>query len=856
VTAKLSRDQQSEHGRFLVEELNCAKCHQPSDNDKIGNGLESRQSPDLSKVGERVYAGWIFRWLESPEQMRPGAVMPRMFSDDEAGRIERYALAQYLASLGGPIASGRLLGRNEIKAAENRGDKLFSSLGCVACHRTGLPKEEIEAPARLFYNLAGLSGKQCVIPLTGLGSKTNPEKLAKYLENPLTVDPSGRMPHILLQNREAQDLAWFLCQSKDLTVDRDLIGTPEKSQLVDVFRKIEHRASELTTFERLSPEAQSRDLGKRLVIDKGCNLCHTIAPGGKPFAAVLSSACFDDLKKSENQGKGCLADDNARRGGAPLFALSEENRKAIRQFLREGTGGAGSPAPAHRARVTLQRFNCLACHSRDGEGGLTSDLIKELRKFEKAENAEAVSPPPLTGVGHKLRTPWLKQVLVQAGRARPWMRLRMPQFGEANVGHLPDELAGLEGAELDDQINKVPLTSAKIEAGRSLIGKQAFGCISCHDLAGIANSGTRGPDLALMNQRVRYAWYRRWLEEAQRMQPGTRMPTIFANGKSQLDAILRGSADAQAEAMWAYLSLGPELPLPEGLDPPKGLIVEVLDRPVILRTFMPEAGSRAIAVGYPKGISLAFDAATCRLAYGWSGNFLDVSPVWDNRGGNPAKLLGVRFWTAPPGFPWAVGPSNDLPDFAALARDPDFRSAAPELQLYNRPNHLRFEGYETDRDGYPAFRYRLKFRDANGLEITERPAPLSCSAGTGVIRRFTLAIPSQQRLWFLAGLTAGEPRLFDVKRVDQELDRKSSAVAIMAGERWLLLPQEGERPIILHIGEAPVGARWHIVKNGNQKQILLQLPARSDAGRIKMEVGYWVPYRNDPELLKEIMTRE
>src|SRR5207302_2635537 len=136
----------------------------------------------------------------------------------------------------------------------------------------------------------------------------------------------------------------------------------------------------------------------------------------------------------------------------------------------------------------------------------------------------------------------------------------MPQFGGANVGGLPEALASLEGTTPDDAVHKVALTEPKVRAGRLLVGKQAFGCISCHDIAGIPNTGTRGPDLASMSQRVRYDWYRSWLEQAQRMQPGTRMPTVFAEGKSLMPQLLGGSADAQADAIWTYLSLGKNLP--------------------------------------------------------------------------------------------------------------------------------------------------------------------------------------------------------------------------------------------------------------------------------------------------------
>jgi hypothetical protein len=193
---------------------------------------------------------------------------------------------------------------------------------------------------------------------------------------------------------------------------------------------------------------------------------------------------------------------------------------------------------------------------RDGEGGLPADRIAALRRMEKAEHAEAVTPPALTGVGHKLRTAWLKQVLLESGRARPWMPVRMPQFGPANVGKLHEVLARLEGAAPDDVPHSVKMDAARMTAGRLLVGKSALACVSCHDLAGVPSTGARGPDLASMSKRVRYEWYRRWLEQPQRIAPGTRMPAVFAEGRSPLGKILGGNADAQAEAMWGYLSAG------------------------------------------------------------------------------------------------------------------------------------------------------------------------------------------------------------------------------------------------------------------------------------------------------------
>jgi mono/diheme cytochrome c family protein len=218
--------------------------------------------------------------------------------------------------------------------------------------------------------------------------------------------------------------------------------------------------------------------------------------------------------------------------------------------------------------VALRRFNCLACHTRDGAGGLTPEALADLRRYEKGKDDEWLTPPPLSGVGDKLRTPWLRQVLTGTGRARPWIGLRMPQFGGAHVGKLPEALAALDGSA-PDAPHLPQRTAATLKAGRELVGKGGFGCVACHDFAGIPSAGTRGPDLTRVGERLRYDWYRRWLESAQRMQPGTKMPTVFPEGKSLLNNVLGGDPDAQAAAMWAYLAHTPDLPLPEGVEPRK-----------------------------------------------------------------------------------------------------------------------------------------------------------------------------------------------------------------------------------------------------------------------------------------------
>ncbi len=851
--AALALEEQAERGRFLAEESNCVRCHQPGDRERMTKHLVPHLGPDLSKAGERLRPGWVERWLGSPRKLRPGAVMPDMFTQDETGRAERYAAARYLASLGGPLRSERRPpDRREVRTRRSRGERLFNSVGCLVCHgpaTAGVSKPQDDQRQR------GLYRRPAQYALSGLGSKTTPERLTAYLLNPLAIDPSGRMPRVPLDGREAQDLAAFLCQSTDEGLSADLPPAPPKEQMLAAFRRVDSRADELAAFEKLPAERQWEDLGKRVVIDKGCNNCHVIAPGGKSFANVQASATLDDVLKSAQEEKGCLAADAGRRGKAPGFGFGKEERAALRAFLARGLSGAGAHAPALTARRDLQRFNCLGCHGRDGEGGLSTEVAEQLRRLEKADNAEAVVPPALTGVGHKLRTPWLRNVLVGGGRARPWMALRMPQFGDANVGRLPEALAVLDGAEPDESVHKVALSAAKIETGRRLVGKSAFGCISCHDIAGVPNTGTRGPDLAGMNQRVRYEWYLRWLEQPQRIQPGTRMPSVFMDGKSLLDKVLGGSADAQAEAMWAYLSLGNSLPLPDGLEPRKGLVLPVTNRPVLLRTFLPDAGSRAVAVGFPGGVSVAFDAHSCRLAYAWSGEFLDASPVWNDRGGNPAKVLGARFWQAPPGCPVATTTSGEPPDFAARAADPAYGAHLPNGKIYQGPTLVKFAGYATDKAGVPTLRYALQPDTPDKVMVTERLGPLRSPVAVGVARRFRLELPARQTAWLLAAEAVREPRLLDAKGAPLPLNLKEGRAEVDPAGRLLVLPQREDRVAVLALTAAPAGSRWELQRVGNTWQAVLRVPPAAEASKPEVGINVWVPYRDEPGLLKELVTK-
>jgi cytochrome c551/c552 len=97
----------------------------------------------------------------------------------------------------------------------------------------------------------------------------------------------------------------------------------------------------------------------------------------------------------------------------------------------------------------------------------------------------------------------------------------------------------------------------------------------------------------------------------------------------------------------------------------RGTVVEVQDQPIVYRTYLPGASSRAIAVGLPGGISYAFDAKLCKLLYFWEGGFLDFEKSWTGHGGWYSKLMGTKIFEAPANFPLRMG-SNQNPEVKFL----------------------------------------------------------------------------------------------------------------------------------------------------------------------------------------------
>jgi mono/diheme cytochrome c family protein len=518
--------------------------------------------------------------------------------------------------------------------------------------------------------------------------------------------------------------------------------------------------------EGFVPDPSKVEKGRGLFTSIGCASCHQLREGDKLVEARPASKPLADLKAET----GCLAANPPR--GVPDYDFSPRQRTALASALQPSALGK-VPTEKESIHRTLLAFNCYACHVRDGIGGVEEGRDLAFATTQKEMGDEGRIPPLLTGVGGKLTESWLKHVLADGAKDRPYMLTRMPKFGEANVGHLAQTMG------LIDTVAPVPVPHFDVSekrvkaAGRFIVGSQAFNCGACHQFKEYQAAGIQALDMTLMTRRLRREWFHRYLINPPQFRPGTRMPAAWPEGKSQLEAIYDGDTLKQIESIWVYLTDGPGAAVPYGLgrDP----IPLVADKsPVIYRNFIEGAGPRAIGVGYPEKANLAFDANDLRLALIWQGAFIDASKHWIGRGEGFQGPLGDNILALPTG-----------PSFATLPND-----AAEWPRQKARELGEKFKGYRLTGGGKPVFLYEI-----GSTHVEDFPEAVSGGEAATIRRTFDFRTEKAAKdLYFRAAVGKKITPLGDGwYQVDDEWKLRISTESIpilrdSAGKTELIVP--------------------------------------------------------------------
>ncbi len=437
----IARTRRLDEGRRLVEDLNCMACHAGAP-----PSLRGRPGPDLAHVGTRVKADWLARWLADPRAWRPTATMPALLDDAERGHV-----SAWLATLRDP--KDRAVEGPTDKFRATLGRELMQTVGCNACH----------------------SGADA---LRSLGSKYDAARLAQFLRAPLAVDPSGRMPDMMLGAEEAQLIAEAL-------------------------------ASE--TVPDAAPPGDAA-AGRTIAVSRGCLNCHAVA--GE--ASTLAAPRWERLRA----GRGCLS-------GRPSvrYALTPPQRDAIGALLASPDAAA---SPVHAFRRTVETFRCTACHELDG--ALPQGLAELPPPLSDAGNKLRASWIEAVLAKKKRVRPWMGLRMPHFGEGNV---AHLPAAFAAAAGAAHGEGALIVAPPVERVREGIRLVGK---------GDGALSCIGCHDFKGHPSTGTRGPDMTEMAARMRPEWFERWMREPGRLQPGTSMPYYWSGKsepetKATIDAL-------------------------------------------------------------------------------------------------------------------------------------------------------------------------------------------------------------------------------------------------------------------------------------------------------------------------------
>jgi mono/diheme cytochrome c family protein len=805
-----------ERGRQLAAALRCAACHRDE-------AAKLTPVPALDRLSGNVHGAWLVDWLGKHAGGDPAQPLRRMpdfgLAESEAAAIAAWLLREPAIKNEVKLPPDRPVrskanGSKKKKGDEHEaprpaaalGERLLLTRGCLACHQLGELGE------------SGLFGGG---DLTQLARKRPADFLLRWLSDPAAINRSHRMPTFTF--------------------------TPDELKSLDLWWR--ERGSEAARVESSARLAE----GEKLVASLRCANCHLV----KRDEVKLAAAAVAPLSSASNWLKTCAADADRTRL-RPGFRLAAADQAALRTYYAGARPGEMKTSPQARGRDLLVEHNCLACHQREGvdrkvagtlrvpsldKGSSTADdgtrsvpttlssLQDKLASVAEAHGelaplVPAMTPPALNGVGDKLHDAALADSIRRAGPPhRPYLLVQMPKFALTD-GQLADltayfvatdripsvgnALRGVPGAGDEPR----PLVAALSAAGPRLVTADGLSCTSCHQVGSVlpakAPLNARGPDISMLEKRIRRQWYDRWCDNPARIVPRMEMPEV----KIPVRGVLNEKVADQLAAVWHILNT-------PGFEPPEPNPVRVLrlsgvpernERPIVIHDVVKDGDKTylfPLVIGLPNRHNLLFDLETNRLAAWWLGDT-------------------ARQRTKGKSWYWEVGAKSIL--------DPGFQNSelslviggkevppketgqfASTLELYNRSGG---EGLIFNR----AMAFDVPAANANraqsivvttfeGIEILSRPT----GGRTGFKRSFAVTgVPAgvEAKLRILGG------DLLAQSRIDPS-------------SQTFHLPGSGERSIRV---ELPSGARL----NGDGSIGFVSLPAGS-----KTDVNGFPEYRID-----------
>jgi mono/diheme cytochrome c family protein len=598
-----------ERGRQLAAALRCAACHE-------GESESILPAPALDKLAGNLHGAWLIEWLSQHGGQAEAAKKPlRRMPELAVTEGEATAIAAWLLR-GEPDKvkskpmeqkeTEETKGKKAKKAGKKKdgeeeqprpsaeaGERLIATRGCLACHQ---------------YGELGESGLFGGGDLTGLAAKRPGDFLVRWLSDPAAINRHHRMPRFSFTKDELASLDLWARKRGPLAPRADI----EASKSADLVEQ-----------------------GERLVQAFRCAACHAVTSGdAKPPAASQRS-----LTAASDWSRACSGEpDRATR--RPGYRLTAEDQAALQAYHSHARPRTERQSPQSRGRDLLVQLNCLACHEREGIDRASYHLPARLQE-KLAAVAEAyddlaplipsMTPPALNSVGDKLHDQALADAIRREGPPhRPYLLVEMPKFQLTDqqladltayftsTDRIPDRRPHAPREESVSR-SETSTVAALAAAGPRLVTADGFGCTSCHQVGSVLPSkaplNARGPDISLLDKRIRREWFDRWCANPARIVPRMEMPSV----KVPVRGVLNDNVEDQLAAVWHTLNT-------PGFEPPEPNPVRVLrlsgvperkESPIVIHDVVKDGDKTylfPLVIGLPNRHNILFDLETNRLA--------------------------------------------------------------------------------------------------------------------------------------------------------------------------------------------------------------------------------------------------
>lgn len=219
-TFKVEAAERIVEGREMFTAVGCINCHNVeglTDSRKVG--------PDLAHVGEKLTPGFMEKWIAYPADFRPSTRMPHFFRQENnlpssanefdpdpvlRSEVEIQSMVHYLNVFSRPYDAWPTPAGLTGDAA--RGEELFASIGCLACHVNLAAKNPLDEAGRSFAEswivtdlkmAQGLSDEEAKKRFDAM----SPNDRARYASDTFT--------------RQRREAARHAAQAEELAADRE-----------------------------------------------------------------------------------------------------------------------------------------------------------------------------------------------------------------------------------------------------------------------------------------------------------------------------------------------------------------------------------------------------------------------------------------------------------------------------------------------------------------------------------------------------------------------------------------------------------------------------------------------------------